>query len=89
MSAKSNEPGILRNSKRPHETRWQRYWRKRRMNSLRNSSDHAVFMAVCLIAIAMLLGALLYFGMKGARFEAPELPGGSFLHEGRGVNALG
>lgn len=59
--------------RRRNESAWQRFWRKYRMRSLRNSSDHAAYFAIGMLVLIVLLGAILYLGFKGA--ELPRSPG--------------
>jgi len=40
------------------------------MNSIRNSSDQAVYTALALLAIVALLGLIVFFGMRDAEFGA-------------------
>lgn len=63
-------PGILRVNRRRGESRWQRFWRRRRMNSVRNSSDHATVVAIGIVAGIVLLVAVLILGFRGADFSA-------------------
>jgi hypothetical protein len=73
---KDDMPGIIRPNRRRGETRWARFWRRRRMNAVRNSSDHAVVVAIGIFAGLALLGAVLFFGLRGARFQpGPGLRG--------------
>jgi hypothetical protein len=67
---KNEIPQIISPKRRPGESRWQRYWRKRRMNALRNSSDHAVHLALALIGVILLIAALAILGMRGAKFDS-------------------
>ncbi len=67
---KDEIPRIVSPKRRAGESRWQRFWRKRRMNSLRNSSDHAVSMALTLVAVVLVLAAVVVLGMRGAKFDS-------------------
>lgn len=73
---KDDLPGILRNSGRPKESRWQRYWRKRRMRALRNSSDHATAMAIGILFIVLLISALLVIAAKRGGLSSFRSPKG-------------
>lgn len=73
---KDDLPGILRNRSRRKETRWQRYWRKRRMHALRNSSDHATAMAIGILFAILLIGALLVVAVKRGGFSSFRSPKG-------------
>lgn len=68
-------PKILRNRGRQPESRWQRYWRKRRMNAVRHSSDHASYMAVGILIAILVLGALLFIALRGADLPQRSGPG--------------
>jgi hypothetical protein len=68
-------PKILKNRGRQPESRWQRYWRKRRMNAVRNSSDHASYMAIGILIAILVLGALLFFALRGADLPRRTGPG--------------
>ena len=57
------------------ESPWQRFWRKRRMNALRNSSDHAMYMAITLVFIVLVLGGLVYLGVSEAGGPTPSSGG--------------
>ena len=67
---KDEIPQIVRPNRRRTESRWARFWRRRRMNSIRNSSDQAVYTALALLAIVALLGLIVFFGMRDAEFGA-------------------
>lgn len=78
--ARDDIPNILKSRHRRSETRWQRFWRRRRMNAVRNSSDHAMFVAVGILLALILLGGALVFVARNASFPAgpdksgPALP---------------
>jgi len=76
---KDEMPRIISPGRRRGESRWQKYWRKRRMNSLRNSSDHAVFMALALVAVFLLIVTVAILGSRGAKFDGGP-PGGLELN---------
>lgn len=66
--------GILKGKGRGRESRWARYWRKRRMNAVRNSSDHATYMAVGILVAVVVLGAVLFVALRGAKFSQKGSP---------------
>lgn len=68
-------PGILKNRGRRRESRWERFWRKRRMNALRNSSDHATAMAIGIVAFILIIGALLVVVVKRGGLPTFKRPG--------------
>jgi hypothetical protein len=72
---KEEIPRIIRPNRQRGESKWQRFWRRRRMNSIRNSSDHAVFTAVSLFLILLAVGLLAFFGMRGAQLGGPSPSG--------------
>jgi len=67
---KDKIPQIINPKRRQGESRWQRYWRKRRMKSIQNSSDHAVFTALALLAVILLIAAIAILGIRGAKFDS-------------------
>jgi len=71
--AKDDTPNILKTRNRRGESRWQRFWRRRRMNAVRNSSDQAAMMAVGLPVVVLLLVAALVFVARHANL--PSGPG--------------
>ena len=74
--AKNDLPNILKPRRLRGENRWQRFWRRRRMNSVRNSSDHAAVMAVGILVALILLAGALVFVARNARLPAgPGKPG--------------
>jgi hypothetical protein len=69
-------PNILKSRTRGKESRWQRFWRRRRMNAVRNSSDHAVFMAVGITTGLLVIGTALFLMTRGASFSGGGASGG-------------
>jgi hypothetical protein len=66
---KDETPQIINPKRRNGESRWQRFWRKRRMNSIRNSSDHAVYTALALFAAVLLIAVIAFLGTRGVSFQ--------------------
>lgn len=64
-----SDPSLKRRSRHRRESTWQRFWRKRRMRALRNSSEHAVYFAVGFLTLLVALGLLLYFGLRDANLS--------------------
>jgi hypothetical protein len=76
MVGKDDTPNILKSRARRRESRWQRFWRRRQMNAVRNSSDHAAFMAVGIVAALLAIGIALFLAARSARFPTGGAPGG-------------
>lgn len=62
-------------SRRRRESWWQRFWRRYRMRSLRNTSDHAAYFAIGMFVVLVVLAVLLFFGLRGAEFKPASRPG--------------
>ena len=59
-------PGILRVNRRRAESRWEAFGRRRRLKSIRQSSDHATVVAIGIVAgivriVAVLISEVLTF----------------------------
>lgn len=74
---RDDTPNILKSRTRGKESRWQRFWRRRRMNAVRNSSDHAAFMAVGIVVGLLAIGIALFLVTRGAAFPRGGASGGS------------
>jgi hypothetical protein len=46
------------------------------MNAVRNSSDHAAFMAVGIVAVLLAIGIALFLAARSATFPRGGAPGG-------------